>query len=70
MNIKSIFSRSSFRGEYEILKYYFYLHQLTDDELIDIVDRERTNRGWCSQRSYFLVALRKVCAKRNIDYCW
>lgn len=70
MKIKTIFSKSTFRGEYETVKYYVRLRKLTNDELTDIVNRERINRGWCSQRSYFLAALRKVCTKRGIAYCW
>lgn len=70
MNIKNIFSKTILRGEYETFKYYLYLRKLTDGQLADIVKRERNNRGWCSQRSYFLAALRKVCQQRGIEYCW
>ena len=33
------------------------------------VDHERKVRGWGSERSYFLAALRGECEKRGIDYC-
>ncbi len=66
MDIKSVFSKSVLRGKYETFKYYLHLRKRTDAELVEIVARERTNRGWCSQRSYFLAALRKVCEKRHL----
>lgn len=34
------------------------------------VAHERKVRGWVSERSYFLAALREECEKRHLDYCW
>ena len=34
-----------------------------------LIDHERKVRGWGSERSYFLAALRGECEKRGIDYC-
>ena len=42
----------------------------SDERLKQTVDHERKVRGWGSERSYFLVALRGECEKRGIDYCW
>ena len=42
----------------------------SDERLKQTVDRERKVRGWGSERSYFLAALRGECEKRGIAYCW
>ena len=42
----------------------------SDEHLKQTVDHERKVRGWGSERSYFLAALRGECEKRGIDYCW
>ena len=42
----------------------------SDERLKQTVDHERKVRGWGSERSYFLAALRRECEKRGIDYCW
>ncbi len=42
----------------------------SDERLKQTVDYERKVRGWGSERSYFLAALRGECEKRGIDYCW
>lgn len=42
----------------------------SDERLKQTVDHERKVRGWGSERSYFLAALRGECEKRGIDYCW
>ena len=41
----------------------------SDERLKQTVDHERKVRGWGSERSYFLAALREECEKRGIDYC-
>lgn len=41
----------------------------SDERLKQTVDHERKVRGWGSERSYFLAALRGECKKRGIDYC-
>lgn len=53
-----------------INRYCDDLREKTDDELKAIVARERKCRGWGSQRSYFLAALRQVCGERGVAYCW
>ena len=44
--------------------------EYSDEEVRQTVEHERKGRGWCSERSYFLAALRAECKKRKIDYCW
>lgn len=41
----------------------------SDEHLKQTVDHERKVRGWGSERSYFLAALRGECEKRGIVYC-
>ena len=41
----------------------------SDERLKQTVDHERKVRGWGSERSYLLAALRGECEKRGIDYC-
>jgi len=53
-----------------ILRYRRVLRRKTDDELSTIIERERSCRGWTSQRSYFLTALRQECHRRDVAYCW
>lgn len=39
---------------------------MTDAELCEVVNRERGLRAWCSERSYYLAALRGECERRSI----
>lgn len=57
-------------AEYSILKYIIAFQKMTNEQLNAIVLNERSCRGWCSQRSYYLAALRYICHKREIEYCW
>ena len=41
----------------------------SDERLKQTVEHECKVRGWGSERSYFLAALRGECEKRGIDYC-
>ena len=41
-----------------------------DTELQETVAHERKVRGWVSERSYFLAALRAECEKRHLAFCW
>ena len=41
-----------------------------DAKLQETVAHERKVRGWGSERSYFLAALRAECEKRHLAYCW
>lgn len=68
--IKNIFSRMKtvLRTKYEIFKYARILHRKSDGELQECVNHECGLRAWCSQRSYYLAALRKECEIRGLDY--
>ncbi len=63
-----LFIKAPWRAKYQIIKFSFYLHRLSDEAIIAHVDRERICRGWCAQRSYFLAALRYECERRGIAY--
>lgn len=54
----------------KIDEYYNRLSNESNDEVRSIVERERKNHGWNSERSYYLAALRQVCQDRNLQYCW
>lgn len=41
-----------------------------DAKLQETVAHERNVRGWGSERSYYLAALRAECEKRHQAYCW
>lgn len=41
-----------------------------DEKLLETVEHERKVRGWGSERSYYLAALRAECEKRQLSYCW
>jgi len=65
---KNIFSKTWLRAQYEIFKYELSMRRKTDDEICAIVDHEKGLRAWCSQRSYYLAALRKECNRRGLAY--
>lgn len=68
MFINNIFSKTWLRAQYSIVKYAIRLRRKTDDEIISIVNHERGLRAWCSERSYFLAALRHECKRRRLQY--
>ena len=57
-------------AESRISEYAARFAAYSDELLKQTVDHERKVRGWGSERSYFLAALRKECEKRGIPYCW
>lgn len=57
-------------AESRISEYAARFAAYSDERLKQTVDRERKVRGWGSERSYFLAALRGECEKRGIAYCW
>ena len=57
-------------SESRISEYAARFAAYSDEQLKLTVDHERKVRGWGSERSYFLAALRKECEKRGIPYCW
>ena len=60
----------SANAESRISEYAARFAAYSDECLKQTVDHERKVRGWGSERSYFLAALRKECEKRGIPYCW
>ena len=57
-------------AELRISEYAVRFAAYSDEQLKQTVDHERKVRGWGSERSYFLAALRGECEKRDFDYCW
>ena len=57
-------------AESRISEYAARFAAYSDERLKQTVNHERKVRGWGSERSYFLAALRGECEKRGIDYCW
>ena len=57
-------------AESRFSEYAARLAAYSDEQLKQTGDHERNVRGWVSERSYFLAALRKECEKRGIAYCW
>ena len=56
-------------AESRISEYAARFAAYSDERLKQTVDHERKVRGWGSERSYFLAALRGECEKRGIVYC-
>ena len=56
--------------ESRISEYAARFAAYSDEQLKLTVDHERNVRGWVSERSYLLAALRGECEKRGIAYCW
>lgn len=57
-------------AQVRIAHYAARFAEYDDEELQATVAHERKVRGWVSERSYFLAALREECEKRHLDYCW
>ena len=57
-------------AESRIAYYAARFAEYSDDKLKQTVEHERKVRGWGSERSYFLAALRGECEKRGIAFCW
>ncbi len=57
-------------AQVRIAHYAARFAEYDDEELQATVAHERKVRGWCSERSYFLAALREECEKRHLDYCY
>ena len=57
-------------AQVRIAHYAARFAEYDDEKLQATVAHERKVRGWVSERSYFLAALREECEKRHLDYCW
>lgn len=42
--------------------------EYSDEKIKQTVEHERKVRGWGSERSFFLAALRAACRKRGLEY--
>jgi len=69
-DVKNNESVMAANAESRIAYYAARFAEYSDDKLQQTVEHERKVRGWGSERSYFLAALRGECEKRGIDYCW
>ena len=68
-DLKSNESVMAANAESRISAYAARFAAYSDERLKQTVEHERKVRGWGSERSYFLAALRGECEKRGIDYC-
>ena len=68
-DLKNSESVMAANAESRISAYAARFAAYSDERLKQTVDHERKVRGWGSERSYFLAALRGECEKRGIDYC-
>ena len=57
-------------AQVRIAHYAARFAEYDDAKLQETVAHERKVRGWGSERSYFLAALRAECEKRHLAYCW
>ena len=57
-------------AQVRIAHYAARFAEYDDEKLQATIAHERKVRGWVSERSYFLAALREECEKRHLDYCW
>ena len=57
-------------AESRISEYAARFTAYSDEQLKQTVDHERKVRGWVSERSYLLAALRGEGEKGGIAYCW
>ena len=55
-------------AESRISEYAARFAAYSDEQLKQTVDHERNVRGWVSERSYLLAALRGECEKRGIAF--
>ena len=67
--IKKFFQsvRMACHAKLSILRYRRAFRRKTDDELRAVVEHEKGLRAWCSERSYFLLALRAECERRGME---
>jgi len=68
-DLKNSESVMAANAESRISAYAARFAAYSDERLKQTVDHERKVRGWGSERSYFLAALRGEYEKRGIDYC-
>ena len=67
-DLKNSESVMAANAESRISAYAARFAAYSDERLKQTVDHERKVRGWGSERSYFLAALRGECEKRGHRY--
>lgn len=70
INSQSVKNNQADYAQARISHYAARFAEDDDEKLQATVAHERKVRGWVSERSYFLAALREECEKRHLDYCW
>ena len=70
VNAQRVGNEHNTDAQVRIAHYAARFAEYDDEELQATVAHERKVRGWVSERSYFLAALREECEKRHLDYCW
>lgn len=70
INSQSVKNNQADYAKARIAHYAARFAEYDDAKLLETVAYERKVRGWVSERSYFLAALRAECEKRHLDYCW
>ena len=69
INSQSVKNEQADYAQARIAHYAACFAAYDDTELQETVAHERKVRGWVSERSYFLAALRAECEKRHLAYC-
>lgn len=70
VNAQRVSNEHNNYAQVRIAHYAARFAEYDDEKLQATVAHERKVRGWVSERSYFLAALREECEKRHLDYCW
>lgn len=70
VNAQRVSNEHNNYAQVRIAHYAARFAEYDDEKLQATVAHERKVRGWVSERSYFLAALRAECEKRHLDYCW
>ncbi len=70
INSQSVKNEQANNARVRIAHYAARFAAYDDAKLQETVEHERKVRGWGSERSYYLAALRAECEKRQLSYCW
>lgn len=70
INSQSVKNEQANKARVRIAHYAARFAAYDDAKLQETVEHERKVRGWGSERSYYLAALRAECEKRQLSYCW
>lgn len=70
INSQSVKNEQANNARVRIAHYAARFAAYDDAKLQETVEHECKVRGWGSERSYYLAALRAECEKRQLSYCW